>query len=218
MTPQILAKSDLWLYNPLTSSKLNHIPSDFTISYTKWEKIFPSSPSCCYTKYCFRTDPSEKTETDRFIRKSLTMRWRSRKNVQKIACTGTHMYIDFQGCFQQFYVIWDNFTIWVIPLSNVFFLESWRRSHQANDVVQKTTGRIFCFGTIQFNVNLKLLVSVGRVHWRYMCPRPHKLTSFHSTARNGETFVEQFETPPQHSLLPHLSVHLQIAESFLEHV
>lgn len=96
----------LWLHSPLTPIKTNHIFSGFIISYSKWEKAFPSTPSCCCTKYGSRTDSSDKTETDTFVRKILTVRWRSRKRYWKLCVMETPMCRDFQWCFQQFNVVW----------------------------------------------------------------------------------------------------------------
>lgn len=100
MTLWILANFVLRLCSPLTPVKTNHISLNFTISYSKREKTFPSPPSCCCTWYGSRTDPSENTEADRIVRKILTMRWRSRKQYWKLCVMETHMYRDFQWCFR----------------------------------------------------------------------------------------------------------------------
>lgn len=87
-------------------AKLNHISSGFSVSYSKWEKAFHSPLSCCCTKTCSRTDPSDKTEIDRFVRKIITTRWRSRKQYWKSCAMKTHMHRDFQKCFWGFNVVW----------------------------------------------------------------------------------------------------------------
>jgi len=153
----------LWLCSHLTPSKINHISSGFSISYSKWEKAFHSPPSCCCTKKCSRTDPSDKTEIDRFVRKIITTKWRSRKLYWKSCAMKTHMCRDFQKCFWWFSVVWGELPNFRNSSEQCFLPGSFRQisehqQHHPRDMGGKT---LFFYRMIplQFNMNLTPVLS-----------------------------------------------------------
>lgn len=97
----------LWLCSHLTPSKTYHISSGFSVSYSKRVKAFSFPPSCCCTKGSSRTDPSDKTEIDRFVSKILTMRWKNGKQYWKLCAMRARKCRDLQWCFQCFNVVWE---------------------------------------------------------------------------------------------------------------